>query len=72
MSIGFKTTNPKSMTVTVNEAAAMMGLDRKTVYRMIRAGTFPTPVLPYGNRPILRIPRILLERHLTDQSGAQK
>lgn len=46
--------------LSVEEAAALLGVARDTVYRAIRAGTLPLPVYVIGKR--MRIPRRAIER----------
>jgi excisionase family DNA binding protein len=44
--------------VSVEEAALLLGEARSTVYRSVKAGTFPLPVVRIGAR--IRIPVLLL------------
>ena len=46
-------------TVSVEEAAAMLGIGRAGAYQACREGRFPTPVIKFGVRYL--IPRELLE-----------
>jgi len=46
-------------TVTVEEAARMLGIGRTLAYEAIRRGEFPTAVIRIGNRWV--IPRAALE-----------
>jgi excisionase family DNA binding protein len=46
--------------VSVEEAALLLGEARSTVYRSVKAGTFPLPVVRIGAR--IRIPRIAIAR----------
>jgi excisionase family DNA binding protein len=46
--------------VSVEEAALLLGEARSTVYRSVKAGTFPLPVVRIGAR--IRIPRIAIDR----------
>ncbi len=46
--------------VSVEEAALLLGEARSTVYRAVKAGTFPLPVVRIGAR--IRIPRIAIDR----------
>lgn len=59
--------------LNVEEAAALLGVARDTVYRAIRAGTLPLPVYVIGRR--MRIPRRAVERLLegeADGSGSSQ
>mgnify|MGYP000908402718 CR=1 FL=1 len=49
-------------TVTVEEAATMLGIGRNTAYEAVRQGRFPVPVVKIGKRYV--IPRLPLERLL--------
>jgi excisionase family DNA binding protein len=53
---------PNKSLLSVEEAATLLGVTRDTVYRSIRAGTFPLPVYLIGKR--MRIPRASVERLL--------
>jgi excisionase family DNA binding protein len=46
----------------VEEAAALLGVTRDTIYRAIKAKTLPVPVYVIGKR--MRIPRLAIERLL--------
>jgi excisionase family DNA binding protein len=46
--------------LSVEEAALLLGEARSTVYRAVKAGTFPLPVVRIGDR--LRIPRSAVDR----------
>jgi predicted DNA-binding transcriptional regulator AlpA len=46
--------------VTVGQAALLLGQSRATLYRAIRRGDFPLPVVTFNGR--LRIPRRSVER----------
>ena len=46
--------------LSVEEAALLLGEARSTVYRAVKAGTFPLPVVRIGER--LRIPRSAVDR----------
>lgn len=41
---------PTKRTVTLGEAAELLGIGRTTAYSAARAGTFPTPVVQIGSR----------------------
>jgi excisionase family DNA binding protein len=59
MSAQRKNTGPKPL-LSVEETAILLGETRSTLYRAVKAGTLPLPVLPIGSR--IRIPRIAVER----------
>lgn len=46
--------------VSVEEAALLLGEARSTVYRSVKAGTFPLPVVRIGAR--IRIPQTAIDR----------
>jgi excisionase family DNA binding protein len=46
--------------VSVEEAALLLGEARSTLYRALKSGSFPVPVIRIGAR--LRIPRIAIDR----------
>jgi excisionase family DNA binding protein len=46
--------------LSVEEASVLLGVTRSTLYRAIKAGTFPLPVFQIGRR--VRIPRRSVER----------
>ena len=48
--------------LSVEQAAALLGVTRDTVYRAIKAKTLPVPVYVIGKR--MRIPRRAVERLL--------
>lgn len=48
--------------LSVEEAAALLGVTRDTIYRAIKAKTLPVPVYVIGRR--MRIPRLAIERLL--------
>ena len=47
---------------SVEEAAAIFGMSRATLYRQIERGQLPLPIYLLGRR--MRIPRLQLERFL--------
>lgn len=49
-------------TVSLAEAAKVLGIHRSTVWELHRRGKFPIPVLQIGSR--LRVPKVHLERFL--------
>jgi len=53
--------SPKPL-LSVEEAAVLLGETRSTLYRSIKAGTFPLPIFRIGQR--IRIPRRSVERLL--------
>ena len=56
-----RNTKPKPF-LSVEEAAMLLGEARSTVYRAVKAGTFPLPVVRIGER--LRIPRSAVDRFI--------
>jgi excisionase family DNA binding protein len=46
--------------VSIEEAALLLGESRSTVYRAVKSGSFPLPVVRIGER--LRVPRSAIER----------
>lgn len=52
--------------VSVEEAALLLGEARSTVYRAVKAGTFPLPVVRIGAR--IRIPRIAIDRLIAGEN----
>jgi excisionase family DNA binding protein len=46
--------------LSVEETAVLLGETRSTLYRALKAGTFPLPVFHIGSR--IRIPRRAVER----------
>ena len=59
-------TNPNNKSsrslLSVEEASVLLGVTRSTLYRAIKAGTFPLPVFRIGQRT--RIPRRSVDRLL--------
>lgn len=53
-------------TVSVTEAARIIGCGRITCYRMARAGKLP--VVRLGNRPLLRVPVNALTEWLDEEA----
>lgn len=51
-----------SLTISVDEAAELLGVSRRTAYAAIQAGTFPVKVIRVNSR--IRIPRAELMRLL--------
>lgn len=51
--------------LSVEQAAALLGVTRDTVYRAIKAKTLPVPVYVIGKR--MRIPRRAVERLLAGE-----
>ena len=51
-------------TLSVPEAAKVLGVGRIAMYRAVREGR--VPALRVGRKPKLRVPRAVLERLLTD------
>ncbi len=60
---------PPSETVSVEVAAARLGLSRGKAYELVRQNAFPVPVLRFGRKPA--IPARALDRlRLVDDSSA--
>lgn len=59
--------NDARETCSVEEAARRLGFDKQAVYRDIRAGTCPFPVIRVGRR--IRVPVAPLERLLATGSA---
>jgi hypothetical protein len=58
---------------TVPVAASIFGLSRSVAYDLIRAGTFPVPVLRFGTRYRVAVRAILAALHMPtdpDQPGS--
>lgn len=53
-----------AQTVSVQEAAAILGVGRSRFYEMVRQGR--VPVLKVGRKPRYRIPRRAVERFLDE------
>jgi excisionase family DNA binding protein len=49
-------------TVSLAEAAAMLGIGRSTAYKLAKQGALPVPVLEIG--PVLRVSLVHVERYL--------
>lgn len=65
-----RTANPgaDSRTVTVTEAARLLGVSRRSAYRLIGSGQWPTPVVRVGRRVV--VPRAALDRLLDGEPDA--
>lgn len=59
MSANSNNKTPRSL-LSVEEASVLLGVTRSTLYRAIKAGTFPLPVFRIGQRS--RIPRRSVDR----------
>ncbi|MEX0784468.1 MAG: helix-turn-helix domain-containing protein [Dehalococcoidia bacterium] len=57
-----------TLTVSVEEAARMLGIGRSLAYEAVRTGTFPTRVIKIGTRYV--IPRAPLEALLRGEVAA--
>ena len=53
--------------VGIDEAAVMLGEDRSTLYRSIKRGDFPLPVVTINGR--MRVPRKAIETLITGALG---
>lgn len=49
-------------TLTLDEAARVLGIGRSTAYELVQRGEFPVRVLKVGKRRV--VPKVLLERFL--------
>jgi excisionase family DNA binding protein len=49
-------------TLSLAEAAQVLGIGRSTAYKLARQGALPVPVLEIG--PVLRVSAVHLERYL--------
>ncbi|NLN76224.1 MAG: excisionase family DNA-binding protein [Armatimonadetes bacterium] len=56
----------KQATISVNEAAKLIGCGRITAYQMAKSGRMP--VIRFGNRPNLRVPVDALMKWLNDEA----
>ena len=54
------------LTVSINEAAHLLGVGRGSVYRAAKEGRLA--VLRVGRKPRLRVPRVVLQRIAEDPS----
>jgi excisionase family DNA binding protein len=62
--------NPDSLTVTVEEAAALLGIGRRLAYELIRSDEFPTTVIRLGRRIVVpAAPLLELLGHDTPQAS---
>ncbi len=52
---------------TVPVAAAIFGLSRSVAYDLVKAGTFPVPVLRFGSRYRIPVAAILTVLHMTGE-----
>lgn len=55
-------------TLSIEDAARILGMDKSTAHRAIKAGTFPVPVHQIGGRQ--RVSRIQLERFLDGMTSS--
>lgn len=54
-------------TVSLTEAALVLGIHRSTAWELWKRGKFPVPVLQIGRR--LRVAKLHLARYVTGSSG---
>ena len=47
------------LTVSIAEAAALLGVKTKTLYNQVSAGTCPIPTLKFGGRRMVRVSDLL-------------
>lgn len=52
-------------TVSLADAAVVLGIHRSTAWELYRQGRFPIPVLRLGNR--LRVTKLQLQRYLLSE-----
>lgn len=63
------TSTTPSPFVSVEEAALLLGEARSTLYRAVKAGTLPLPVVRIGAR--IRIPRIAIDRLIVGEHPSE-
>lgn len=56
------------LTITVSEAARLLGISRNLAYQLAAQGGLPVPVLRLGRR--LVVPRVAVERLLAGEKPA--
>jgi len=62
-------TSHNRSTVTVEEAARLLGIGRSLAYEAVRNGSFPVPIIRVGARYL--IPRAALERLLMGEDAVR-
>ncbi len=61
------TSSPIRALVGIDEAARLLGEDRSTLYRSIKRGDFPLPIVTINGR--MRVPRKAIEALVTGVPG---
>lgn len=61
------TMQTRSAVVDLPEAAAMLGIGRTLAYRLVREGTWPTPVIRMGR--LIKVPVQPLREYLRHPPG---
>ena len=54
--------------ITVAEAAAVAGVDRRTIQLWFKAGLISGETVAFGSRSFMRVSRLSLEAHLREKS----
>ena len=62
-----RTQHPDRLTLTIEEVAAALGIDRSTAYALAKAERLPAPVIRLGRR--LVVGRAALERALAGETA---
>lgn len=57
---------PSAQTVSLTEAATILGIHRTTAYELHKKGQFPVPVIPVGRH--LKVSKVSLERLLAGEA----
>jgi predicted DNA-binding transcriptional regulator AlpA len=60
-------TMTERQTLSLAEAARVLGISQAAAYRQLAAGTFPVPVLRIGGR--IKVSRYVLESYLTGEAS---
>ncbi len=64
-----RTLSPDRQTLTIEEVAAALGIDRSTAYALAKADRLPAPVIRLGRRMV--VGRAALERALARETARQ-
>ncbi len=62
-----RTLSPDRQTLTIEEVAAALGIDRSTAYALAKADRLPAPVIRLGRRMV--VGRAALERALAGETA---
>ena len=65
-----RTQHPDRLTLTIEEVAAALGIDRSTAYALAKAERLPAPVIRLGRR--LVVGRAALERALAGEAAPRR